>query len=172
MARSIILLIALVATTAFVLLNWPAFAVASDLNLGFAVVHAPLGLIMLALVGLLCVGFVVWALSMQASVLFESRRMARDLQAQRDLADKAEASRFTELRSYIGAELGRMAQANEETRVRIANRLDLLEHKQRTAMEQTTNTFAATLGQIEDRLERSGHLAVVDERRELGIPHS
>ncbi len=172
MARSIILLVALIATSAFVLLNWPAFASTSELNLCFALVQAPLGMIMLALVALLCVGFVVWALSMQATVLFESRRQARELQTQRDLADKAEASRFTELRSYIGAELARMGQANEETRVRIANRLDLLEHKQRLTLEQTANTLAASLGQMEDRLERAGHISVEDERRGLGLPHA
>lgn len=159
MARSLLLLLALALTGFFALLNWPVFIQPTTLNLGFSVVEAPLGLIMLGVVALLCVAFVAWALSMQASVLFESRRQAKELQAQRELADKAEASRFTELRSYIGSELARMAQAADEARVRITNRLDLLEHKQRLTLEQTANSLNATLGEIEDRLERGARLA-------------
>jgi hypothetical protein len=53
--------------------------------------------------------------------------------ASRDLADKAEASRFTELRQF----------------------LEQLEARQRTVIEQTGNSMAASVGQLEDKVERA-----------------
>ena len=49
---------------------------------------------------------VAYVLSLQGSVLLETRRHTKELQAQRELADKAEASRFTELGTAMRAEFG------------------------------------------------------------------
>jgi hypothetical protein len=68
--------------------------------------------------------FVVWALSMQATLIVESRRQSKELQAQRELADRAEASRFTELRDFIGQELARTHDAT-------MTRIGVLEAEQR-----------------------------------------
>ena len=81
--------------------NWNALITPSDVSLGVTDVQAPLGILLLALTGLLAVFFVAYVLWMQGSVLLEARRHAKEMQAQRDLADKAEASRFTELRGVI-----------------------------------------------------------------------
>jgi hypothetical protein len=110
----------------------------TPLSLGFTTVQAPLGLIMLALVAFLCVLFTVWVITMQARSLKDARRQTKELQAQRDLADKAEASRFTELRAELMA------------------RLDRLQADSRLAVEQSGNTVAAHVGELEDRLERAG----------------
>ena len=53
--------------------------------------------------------------------------------ASRDLADKAEASRFTELRHF----------------------LEQLEARQRTVIEQAGNSLAASVGELEDKVERA-----------------
>ena len=135
MARSIAYFIVLLLVGLFALLNWDAFTASATLNLGVTTVQAPLGLIMLGLVAVLCVLFTAWAISMQAATLMESRRQTRELQAQRDLADRAEASRFTELRSELMA------------------RLDRLQIESQLAAEQNANAVAAQLGQLEDRLE-------------------
>ena len=81
--------------------NWNALITPSDVSLGVTDVQAPLGILLLALTGLLAVFFVAYVLWMQGTVLLEARRHAKEMQAQRDLADKAEASRFTELRGVI-----------------------------------------------------------------------
>ena len=81
--------------------NWNALITPSDVSLGVTDVQAPLGVLLLALTGLLAVFFVAYVLRMQGTVLLEARRHAKEMQAQRDLADKAEASRFTELRGVI-----------------------------------------------------------------------
>ena len=137
MIRAVVFFLVLVLVGLFALVNWPAFAALSTLSLGFTTVQAPLGLIMLGLVVFLCVLFTVWVVSVQAASLMDARRQTKALQTQRDLADKAEASRFTELRIELMA------------------RLDRLQTDSRIAVEQGANSLAAHLGQIEDRLERA-----------------
>lgn len=124
MARTLVVLAVLVLTGLFALLNWTQFTTPTSLNFGFFEVSAPLGMIMLGLVALLAIVFVVWALSMQATLIVESRRQAKELQAQRELADRAEASRFTELRDYVGQELARTHDAT-------MTRIGVLEAEQR-----------------------------------------
>jgi len=136
MVRALVFFLVLVLVGLFALINWPAFSAVTPLSLGVTTVQAPLGLIMLAFIAFLCVLFTVWVISLQAGSLMESRRQTRELQAQRDLADKAEASRFTELRTELMA------------------RLDRLQGDSRSAIEQNANAVAAQLGQLEDRLER------------------
>lgn len=168
MTRTLLVLVVLVLTAGFALLNWSAFATPTPLYLGFTTVEAPLGLIMLGLVAVLSVVFVVWAISLQATLLMEQRRLNKDLQAQRALADTAEASRFTELRSFIAAETLRIAQANEQTRTALVQRMEQLEDRQRLAFEQNANAVSATLGELEDRLERGlpgGSMALAERSR-------
>ena len=45
--------------------------------------------------------FFAYVVFLQGSTLFETCRHAREMQAQRDLADRAEASRFVELRNFL-----------------------------------------------------------------------
>jgi uncharacterized integral membrane protein len=136
MVRALAFFLVLVLVGLFALLNWDAFSALTPLNLGLTTVQAPLGLIMLALVAFLCVLFTVWVVTMQASSLMEARRQTRELAAQRDLADRAEASRFTELRTELVA------------------RLDRLQSDSRIAIEQSSNALAAQVGELEDRLVR------------------
>jgi hypothetical protein len=138
----------------FALLNWQQLAVAVPVSFGVATVDAPLGLIMLVLLGVLALVFTAWALTLQGSVLLESRRHARELQAQRELADRAEASRFTELRQHLDAELQRLARRDDESRAALVARFDTVAAELRTAQEQAVNSTAAYLGEIEDRLGR------------------
>lgn len=136
MVRALVFFLVLVLVGLFALINWPVFVALTPLSLGFTTVQAPLGVIMLGLIAFLCVLFTVWVISLQATSLVEARRQTRQLQAQRDLADSAEASRFTELRADM------------------MGRLDRLEVDSRASLEHATNTLAAHFGELEDRLER------------------
>lgn len=140
MARAISFIVVLLLIGLFAALNWNAFLATTPLSLGVTTVQAPLGLIMLGLVAFLCVLFGVWVIALQANALLEARRQTKALQAQRDLADSAEASRFTELRTQM------------------TSRLDTMQRELHLALEQGGNTMAAHLGQLEDRLERVGRL--------------
>ena len=140
MGRAIAFLVVLALIGLFAAVNWSVFIAPTAISLGVTEVQAPLGVIMLVLVACLCVLFTVWVIALQAAALMDARRQTKELQAQRDLADKAEASRFTELRGELMA------------------RFDRLQQEARLSQEQAVNTVAAHIGELEDRLERSGVL--------------
>jgi uncharacterized integral membrane protein len=103
--RNVVLLVVLGLVAVFAALNWSVIIAQTTLSLGFAEVQAPLGLVLLAILGLPTTLFLLYVVYLQTSVLLETRRHARELQAQRELADQAEASRFTELRSFLDTRL-------------------------------------------------------------------
>jgi len=112
--HSWLLLIILAAMAAFSALNWSTFVSPTNLSLGFTSVHMPLGLVMLGilvLIVMLCLMFVVY---IQAKALLESHQHAKALKAQRELADQAELSRFTELRNYLESQLRAQEVKNSE----------------------------------------------------------
>jgi uncharacterized integral membrane protein len=153
MIRAIVLFAGLLLVGLFALLNWSAFAAPTTLSLGVASVEAPLGLVMLGAVVFLSLLFTVWAISLQASALLEGRRQTKELQAQRELADRAEASRFTELRAVLMSEFSSVIQAHNETRALVIHRMDRLQEASRVGLEQTSNTVSAYMGELEGRLE-------------------
>ena len=121
--RVILVVVPLVVIAIFAMLNWTAFTAPVTLTLGWGSFRAPLGLLMLMLLAAVTLFFLVYMALWQARMLAETRQHARELAAQRALADQAEASRFTELRKDI---------------------------------EQSANSLAAMIGEIDDRLRRGG----------------
>ena len=116
--------------------------------MGLSVIHAPLGVLMLGLTVLLCVLFVTYVLSMQGSVLLEARRHNKEMTAQRELADRAEASRFTELRQVLERQ-----HADGQTALMV--RLAELESHLIASAQESDNSNAAYLGQLEDHMRHS-----------------
>ena len=125
MLRALILFFVIAFVGLFAAINWAVFTALTPISLGFTTVQAPLGLIMLGLVAFLSVMFTVWVIVLQATSLRDARRQTKELQTQRDLADRAEASRIAELRN------------------------DLLKR-----LDENTNSIAAHIAQLEDRIER------------------
>lgn len=160
-ARSLILLIVLALIVLFALLNWSVFMAPTTLSLGITEVQAPFGLVMLGLMAFLTMLFLVFVVYLQSGVLLETRRNARELQANRELADKAEASRFTDLREFLAAELQIIGQQNAELKTALLARLEQSDRELQTSIEQSGNTLAAYVGELGDRLNhdpRSGNL--------------
>lgn len=134
----------------FGFMNWPVLNAPVPLWLGVTTITAPLGTLMLVLFG----GVVLLMLIEQSVALAETRRYGRDIDAQRRLADQAEASRFTELRSYLSGELTRSEQRSVDMQGALIARVDQLERSLRTASDQQANSLAATIGELDDRIER------------------
>lgn len=154
MFRAIALFAIVLVIGLFALLNWSAFTAPTTLSLVFTEVQAPLGLIMLGMVVFLALLFTLWAISLQASTLVETRRHTKELQAQRELADTAEASRFVELRTYLAGELQHVTAAAGRGHEELISRLTHLEGAMRLALEHNANAVAASIGEFEERLER------------------
>ena len=60
---------------------------------------------MLGLLAILTALFLGYVAYLQTTVILEWRRHAKELQTQRERADQAEASRFTELRAHLDTRL-------------------------------------------------------------------
>jgi hypothetical protein len=152
--HTLLLLLVLAAIAAFAALNWSVFITPTELSLGFTAVQMPLGLVMLGLLFFLAALFLVYIVYLQGSALLETRRHSRELLANRELADRAEASRFTELRSLLEEGLKKQIDLNAESKSSILARVDQLERDLRSFVEQSGNTLAAYIGELEDRLEK------------------
>jgi DNA anti-recombination protein RmuC len=119
----------------------------------FATVEAPLGLVLLGMVVLLAALFLIYMVYLQSSVLFETRRHTRELHAQRELAEHAEISRIHELRSFLETQLQTLGKQTEQSKAELSARLDQLEREVRQSLEQCQNSLAASIAEIDDRLE-------------------
>ena len=153
--RTLLIVIVLGMVAIFAFLNWGAFMAQTTLSVGFTTLEAPLGLILLAVTGALTLLFLIYLVYLQSSALVESRRFSRELQTQREVADNAEASRFNQLQSFFKTELGQLANQTLESKTAVLVKLDELERDLRATIEQSGNSLAAYLGEIEDRFERS-----------------
>jgi uncharacterized integral membrane protein len=151
---NVILLIILVALVIFAALNWSAIVTPIPLSLLFASMDAPLGLILLSVTGILVLLFLSFVVYMQSSTILLRKRLNNELAAQRELADKAEASRFTELRTYLATELQSLKKQNTETHQQVEARLAETEAAVKAIVEETGRTLSAYIGELEDRLEK------------------
>jgi uncharacterized integral membrane protein len=91
--RTLLILFVLGTLILFAAINWPAFVSPFKLSVVFTTVEAPLGLVLLGIIGSLTLLFLIYLVFLQSSSLLESRRQARELQTQREIAGQ-EASRF------------------------------------------------------------------------------
>ncbi|MBP6777865.1 MAG: LapA family protein [Piscinibacter sp.] len=153
-ARTLAIAIALFLLAVFALLNWSAFSTPTALTLGFAEVQAPLGLVMLVVTGIVSGLFLVYIVYQQAGAILESRRYEKELRANRELADKAEASRFTELRAYLASELGRLQSQRATESQQVGARMEQLEERLQQRMDESARGLSAHLGEVEDKLDR------------------
>ena len=151
---TLLLLLVLTVIVVFATVNWGVITAPATVSLLVTDAQAPLGLIMFGLTVLVTVLFLVFVAYLQTSVLLDARRHSRELRAQRELADKAEASRFTDLRIYLDTELRKLGEQVAESRVGVTTRIDLAQQDLRTTIEQSGNSLAAHIGELEDRLER------------------
>ncbi|MEO7887401.1 MAG: hypothetical protein ABIR76_11725 [Polaromonas sp.] len=152
--RTIFLVVALLLLAGFVALNFDEFSRVSLLSLGFTTVEASIGLVMLLLLVVSTVVFLASTLYIQSSNLLETRRYARELNTQRELADKAEASRFTELRSYLEVQVLAAQHREAAAATVMAERFSQQQQALLVRLEQSDNALAAYMGQLEDRMER------------------
>lgn len=160
--RTIILTLIVLAIGALAALNWTTLAAPTTVSLGLSTVEAPLGLVMLALTVLLAVFFVAYVLTLQGSVLMETRRHAKEMTAQRELADRAEASRFTELRAFLETQ-------HRTSHDALLARIDALEARMAARAQESENVTAAYVGQLEDQLHARGRAPLPQDRKEPGL---
>jgi ABC-type multidrug transport system fused ATPase/permease subunit len=144
-APTVLLLAVLALIVVFTAVNWSVIMAPTTVSMLITDVQAPLGLILVSITLLLTALFLIFVVYLQTTVLLDARRHSKELQAQRELADKAEASRFTDLRTYLDVELRKVAEQVMATKTEL-----------RASIEQSGNSLAAYIGELEDRMERGG----------------
>lgn len=140
------LIIVLIGALAF--FNFSYLTQNVQMSLGFTTMEAPLGLILMGLTTLMAIVFVAYVIAMQGTWLLEARAHAKEMTAQRELADKAEASRFTELRIAI-------ENLHREEERRLLERMDRLEAHLHARAQESDNSTAAYVGQLEQQLRKT-----------------
>lgn len=141
--RSLLVVIVLGLLAIFTIVNWGTFITPTHLSLVVTSVEAPLGLVMLGFTAVLAAVLLAYALKVQINALSDTRRQSEELRRQRELADQAEASRFTELQQFLEQELASVKQAQQDS-----------EQRFRDELATSTNTLAACIGEVDERLER------------------
>ena len=152
--RTIVLIIFIGLVAGFAALNMEEFTRTNLLSLGFATVQVSLGLVMLILLVVVMVVFLGSTVLMQSSNLLETRKYARELNVQRDLADKAETSRFTELCQYFEVRAAAEKERDLIAQEMWVERLAAQDRSIMARLDQSDNTVAAHLGQLEDRFDK------------------
>jgi hypothetical protein len=116
----------------FAVLNWGALSTPTDLSFGITRARLPLGLLLAGLVMFLGLVFLAFLVQVRATAARDLRHHSRELRAHRELAEKAEASRLTELMA----------------------RMDRMEQTLNTSIEHAGNTLAAYIGEVEELVKR------------------
>ena len=152
--RTIVLSLTVLAIGALAVLNWGALVTPTAVSLGVTTVEAPLGLVMLIVTGIVSGLFLVYILLQQAGVIMESRRATKELNAQRELADRAEASRFTEMRAFLDGELRKLEAQSAAQQRQTAERLEQLDARMHAQIGEMARTLSAYVGEVEDKIDR------------------
>lgn len=143
-----IILLALLLLAVFTLANWSVLTAVTTLSFVAFNVEGPLGVILLGATLLLVLLFVLYALSLRTSMLMESHRLNQELQVQRKLAESAESSRIDALRTQIELEFAQL-------RGGIDVRMDTLAQSTKQALDEATNSLAALVGEMDDKIDRT-----------------
>lgn len=156
--RTVILIVGSLLMAGFAALNQAEIMRTTTIHLGLTEIQAPLGLVLLgALVVGLCF-FLIAMLLFQTGHLIEMRQVTKDAKEQRALADRAEQSRFTELRQWLETQQQTQLQREEADHQALWARIDALEQTVLTRLDESHNGLAAGIGEMEDRIERQVHV--------------
>lgn len=163
-SRLVLLVVAILLVAGFAALNWPEVMRTSPLLFGPIVADAPMGLILLSLLALATVAFILSAGAIRTRSLMETRHHYKELEAQRLLADKAEASRFTELRQYLEENLRQLRERDTILTTELQREL-------RSQSEASNRMLAARLNELEHRMDsRFERLGVGGGRAAAAVP--
>ncbi|MBA2675990.1 hypothetical protein [Ramlibacter sp.] len=152
-ARVILLIVAILLVAGFAALNWPEFNRTTPLSFGILLMDAPLGMVMLTLLGISLLAFLLASAVDRTSNLVEARRHSKSLEAQRDLADRAEASRFTELRQHMDTQLRELKQRDAVAATEFEQRALGGNRELRTHMDTFHRSLMSRINELENRID-------------------
>ena len=141
--RLTLLIVAILALAAFATLNWTEFVRPTQLSWGVGMGEAPLGMILMGVLVLSWVGFLIGSAYLETHYQLMAHRSSKALEAQRLLADKAEASRFVELRTYLEAQATLATQRESAVAGRLEQTMQQNQRELRAALDRLGVRVAA-----------------------------
>lgn len=94
----------------FAAINWGTFNEPQTISFLFGEVQAPLGILLLAAIGLLALVFLFFLARIETAALLDRSRTSKELEKARKLADDSEESRFRELSNRLDVALEELHQ--------------------------------------------------------------
>ena len=165
--RIAFIVLAVLVTAVIASLNWGEFTRAEPLSFGLFTATVPVGVTMLVLLGVVLLVFLVSSAIQESRYLLDHRRHTRALHAQRELAEKAEASRFTDLRQHLDSHLRDTRQRESLMATEFEKRLMQSHQELRAQVERMHQKIAARLDAMDARapsaLVRSDTAPALDE---------
>lgn len=149
--RIAFIVLAVLVTGIIASLNWPEFTRPEPLSFGIFTATVPVGATMLVLMGIVLLVFLVSSAIQESRYLLDHRRHARALHAQRELAEKAEASRFTDLRQHLDNHLRETRHRESMMASEFEKRLLQSHHELRAQVERMHQMIAARLDGLDTR---------------------
>jgi uncharacterized membrane protein YccC len=150
--RIAFIVLAVLVVAAIAALNWSEFTRPEQLSFGVTTATVPIGTLMLVLMGIVLAVFLVSSAIQESRYLLDHRRHTRALHAQRELAEKAEASRFTDLRTQLDTHLRESKQRDAMVATEFEKRLMQSHNELRAQLERMHQMIATRLGEIESRV--------------------
>jgi uncharacterized integral membrane protein len=152
-ARLVLLLVAILLVAGFAALNSAEIMKPVPLNFGVFTTDAPLGAILIGLLGVALLVFLAASAATNARMRSKEIRYHRELQVQRDLAEREEASRFTQLRQHFDNHLRENRQRDALVSSEFEKNMIQSHRDLRDQLQQIHHTLATRLGEVESRTE-------------------
>ena len=151
--RATLFIVVILLIAGFTALNWSEVVRSTPLSFGLFVADAPLGALLLGLLAIAAVAFLLASAAMRTQALVDSRTHHKTLEAQRTLADKAEASRFTDLRQHLDTQLRELRERDTIAATEFQKAMVNSQRELRTHLELMNRTLAARLNELDGRLD-------------------
>jgi predicted component of type VI protein secretion system len=150
--RIAFIVVAVLVVAAVAALNWPLFTRPESMSFGIMSASVPLGVTMLVLLGIVLAVFLVSSAIEESRYLLEHRRHTRAMQTQRDLAEKAEASRFTDLRQQLDTHMRESRHRDSIVTTEFEKRLMQSHSELRAQLERMYQMMSTRLEEMEERV--------------------
>ncbi len=137
----------------FALLNWTVFSAPATLSLGLMKFDAPVGLFMAGVVVVVSLVYLVFAMGLRTAALMDARRQGKEVTDARRLAGEAESSRVATLATRLEGDITRLEGRITAESASTKERIGASEATLTAALEDAHNRLAATLGELQDRLD-------------------
>jgi mannitol-specific phosphotransferase system IIBC component len=150
-----LILAGLVLLGIFTLANWGVLSTQTTLSFIAFKLEAPLGFLLLGVLLVFVALFTAYVLILRTTMLMDARRYARELETQHQLAEKAEASRLSELRIQLDQQFAKLLETAEKSRTDLGARFEGMETALRNSIEESGRSLSAYIGEVDDKLDRS-----------------